>query len=272
MKLPLQYLRKRLANTLLLSTFCLLSACADETANGWVLPDGIAEVSGLAIDAAGQIYLHDDEIGRVYRFDAVTGQVTTVASLGSPALRGDFEGIALLNDDIWLITSKGELHLLKQARTLADAVIDSVAFKTGLKKTCEVEGLDDFKGKLVIACKENYKKADKDAILLFEFDPATGQTSPFLTLSLASLGRKNFSPSALVVTEDKIYLLGAKQHRLVVVDHDGQLLTDFKLAKQVHPQAEGLAIHQGQIYIADEGHGRGGKITSYAGLTGISSK
>lgn len=260
-------------NTLLLITLCALCACADEAdvgngagsvaGNGWILPDAIREVSGLATDSSGQLYLHDDEIGQVYRLDPATGAVATVAKIHQPPYRADFEGIALLANDIWLVTSKATLHRITDGRTLTNAVVDSTVFKTGLKNTCEVEGLDDFDGKLILACKTNYKKADENAVLLYRYDPVTQHTSIFLRLKLEDLGQKSFSPSALVVTERKVYLLGAKQRRLIVVDHAGTLLATHKLAKHNHPQAEGLGIHQELMFIADEGSSRGGKISSY---------
>jgi uncharacterized protein YjiK len=253
-----------------------LSACADEAeddasavradGDGWILPDAIREVSGLAVDDSGRLYLHDDELGQVYRLDPATGLVTTVAKIQEPPLRGDFEGIALIGDDIWLVTSKATLHQIKAGLMLANAVVDSAEFKTGLKKICEVEGLDDFDGKLIIACKTNYKKEDERVVLLYSFDPVTRDTSIFLRVNLVELGQKHFSPSALVVTTDKVYLLSAKQRRLIVVDHAGALLATHKLSKQAHPQAEGLGIHQDQIFIADEGSSRGGKIVSYKRL------
>jgi hypothetical protein len=262
------------ASAVLLVSLCALCACADEAGDdvvgdwadgdGWVLPDAIREVSGLATDNAGQLYLHDDEIGQVYRLDPATGAVITVAKIHEPPLRADFEGIALLEDDIWLVTSKAKLYRIIDGRKLTNAVVDSTVFQTGLKKICEVEGLDDFGGKLVMACKTNYNKADENAVLLYFFDPVTQTTEIFLRLSLEKIGQKHFSPSALVVTADKVYLLGAKQRRLIVVDHAGALLATHKLAKLVHPQAEGLGIYKGQIYIADEGSSRGGRIASYS--------
>jgi hypothetical protein len=255
----------------LLVSLLSLCACADEAGDaagradgdGWILPDAIREVSGLAVEGDGQLYLHDDEIGQVYRLDTRTGAVITVAKIHEPPLRADFEGIALLADDIWLVTSKAVLHRISDGRTLTNAVVDSAVFETGLEKICEVEGLDDFDGKLVMACKTNYKKVDENAVQLYQFDPVTQDTVIFMRLNLTDLGQKHFSPSALVVTADKVYLLGAKQRRLVVVDHAGVLLATHKLSKDAHPQAEGLGIYQEQIFIADEGSSRGGKIVSY---------
>jgi hypothetical protein len=263
----------RSASTLLLVSLCALCACADQVgdevldgqsdADGWVLPDAIREVSGLATDSTGQLYLHDDEIGQVYRLDPATGAVITIAKIHEPPLRADFEGIALLADDIWLVTSKAKLHRITNARGLTNAVVDSTVFNTGLKKICEVEGLDDFEGKLILACKTNYNKEDENSVLLYRFDPVTLHTNIFLRLNLSELGQQQFSPSALVVTPEKVYLLGAKQRRLIVVDHAGALLTNHKLAKHAHPQAEGLGIYQEQVFIADEGSSRGGTVIRY---------
>ena len=75
------------------------------------LPAALHEISGLALHR-GLLLAHDDELGRVYSINPATGAVAVFATLQGP-IRDDFEGIAVLGDTIWLMTSAGRLYGVK---------------------------------------------------------------------------------------------------------------------------------------------------------------
>ena len=131
----------------------LLSRChyRGQPDSVWALPASLQEISGLAFHR-GVLLAHDDEVGRIYTINPLTGAVTIFGTLRGP-IHDDFEGIAVLGDTVWLMTSSGTLYGVK-----ATASRDPVAYAlyhTGLGKRCELEGLaaDVANGVLLLPCK-----------------------------------------------------------------------------------------------------------------------
>ena len=73
-----------------------LAAFSFDQSLSWKLP-GIREVSGLAALSATEVLLHDDEEAIVYRFNLISEEVSRQLQLEDDPLRGDFEGIAVLD-------------------------------------------------------------------------------------------------------------------------------------------------------------------------------
>src|SRR5687768_6569101 len=89
-----------------------------------VLPDELAEISGLAFAPDGRLFAHGDEQGLVHRLDPRNGKILgsfALAATGrepdlgkklkgaraADAVIGDFEGIAIVGDRFFLVTSNG---------------------------------------------------------------------------------------------------------------------------------------------------------------------
>ena len=53
----------------------------------WRLPDGLREISGLALTDDQRLLAVDDEVAVIHEIDFEAGQVVKTFSLGSPALR-----------------------------------------------------------------------------------------------------------------------------------------------------------------------------------------
>src|SRR5690606_8221903 len=69
------------------------------------LPPALVEVSGLALSPDGRLFAHGDEQAEVLQIDVRTGARVKGFTLGSPALTGDFEGIAIVGERFFLVTS-----------------------------------------------------------------------------------------------------------------------------------------------------------------------
>jgi hypothetical protein len=102
-----------------LLTFLVL-ACGAETSQApaaeavdpsefmqWKLPKRLKEISGLALTPDERLLAITDEQAVVYELDYAEGRVIKSFWLGDPIVRGDFEGIAVLEDTVWLLTSDG---------------------------------------------------------------------------------------------------------------------------------------------------------------------
>src|SRR5664279_5298729 len=120
----------------------------------WKLPDGLKETSGLALTADGRLLTHGDEQGKVFQIDYRRGVIVKEFDVGSPAVRGDFESIALAGDTVLLFTSDGILYRFPEG---ADkTVVPYTRLDTELGSECEFESMvvDASSGSLLLACKK----------------------------------------------------------------------------------------------------------------------
>ncbi len=207
----------------------------------WRLPNELAEISGLAVDANGRLLAHDDERGVIRTIDALGGDgVIAALPLTDPVPRGDFEGIAVLGEHIYVITSDGELFDWTPERLE----------RTDLDAGCEVEGLTDYGDRLVGVCKQ-IPKVDERRIRMFFVDLAGPSVEELREIPM------NFKirPSGIEWDEANLrfYVLAAKpQPRVVVIEEDASVRVVALDGKQ-HRQPEGIALVDDGWFVADEG-------------------
>ncbi|HIG42013.1 MAG: SdiA-regulated domain-containing protein [bacterium] len=259
-----------LRGVLSLALVFLVTSPSVAAVDRWQLPKKLKEASGLALSADDRIYTHNDEKGIVYRFDPETGDVDPVFKINDPALRADFEAIAIIDQDIYLVTSSGDLHWVPDSLSYQKAVVTSSLIETGLADVCEVEGLSSYQAELFIACKKSYRSENDHHLLIFRFDPKNNRLTEFLRISSAALGLKKFYASGIEVTKDIVYVISARQRRLLLVTRDGELIGQYKLKKKHHRQAEGVAVGStGKIYLVSEGKNKGGRLSIYDSIADL---
>lgn len=233
------------------------------------LPGRLDEISGLAFTPDGRLFAHDDERGRVYQIDPMTGEVGKRFDLGEEVVRGDFEGIAIVGERFFLISSTGFLYEFREAGDR-----ESTGYRvtdTRVGASCEVEGLDydPLDEVLLIACKVS--TPDRGVIVVYRLplDPARDRSPP-LEIPRAQLPAHaldaGFDPSAVTVDPTgTLLLLSGGHNALIEVDRSGRILAGVELSKKRHPQPEGLAFGpDGTLYISDEKNGKDARLTAYA--------
>jgi uncharacterized protein YjiK len=237
----------------------------------WKLPKRLREISGLALTADQRLLAITDEEAIVYEIDYDNGSLVKAFALGDPTLRGDFEGIAVVGDVIWLMTSDGDLIATKEAGD--GERVSFTRYETGLGRYCELEGLgqDAEHQKLFLGCKESKKK--RDELKIFEVSVANlppTQTADveFSEQALAEkVGKKHMRPSALAIDPDSgnRVMLAANHRALITLAPGGALIDAIILpGKGRHKQAEGLEItRDGRLLIADEGGNGRGRLAVY---------
>lgn len=254
----------------------LLPACRwkDPAAVRSPLPRVLDEISGLATTPEGTVLAHDDELPVIREVDPLKGTI-----LRSWAMRGveraDFEGMALVEDRVFLITSEG---ILFETRVAQDgATIPAVAVDTRLGRLCEIEGLawDPTERVLLIACKSPRTRGLRDQVTIFRWsvdEPGLDTRRPHLALPLSivleAVGGKHFRPSGIDrdPRTGHYLLLSGPDRALVELDVDGTLLAGASLTRRDHPQAEGVAVLPGRrVAISDERArgNRSGTLTVY---------
>jgi uncharacterized protein YjiK len=221
----------------------------------------LREISGLALTPDERLFAVTDESAIVYELDYLQGGIIKSFALGDPVVRGDFEGIAVLQDAIWLMTSDGILLAAKEG--LDGRSVRYQKFDTGHGDHCELEGLaqDRTAKTLILACKEAASKR-KD-LLLFEWSVSASGIEHLRDVSVPErsvvdmIDKKRFNPSAIAIdprTGERV-LIAARQDALVRLTADGTLSSAIILAKKSrHKQAEGIEMtRDGRMLIADEG-------------------
>jgi uncharacterized protein YjiK len=246
---------------------------AGDAADRWELPRALDEISGLAMDSAGNLFAHGDERAEIFQLDPGGHRVVARFSFGEPAVHGDFEGIAVAGDRIFLVTSDGVLYA---GRRGADGQqVDFVTYSTGLGSLCEIEGLayDASNPSLLLACKEarSGQLRHRLAIYRWSIDRRALFPKPALLMGLAPVVKpireKGFHPSDITIDPGTGHLLvlASREHAIAELTPAGEVVQVSLLRRRLHPQAEGIAIDSnGWLILADEGTARRGSLTMYA--------
>jgi uncharacterized protein YjiK len=243
-----------------------------EPTGRWKLPRALDEISGLAIDGAGRIFAHDDEKAIVYELDPVSQRVVKQFAFGHPAVRGDFEGIALAGDRVILMTSDGDLYVGREGKD--GEAVPYTTQATGIGRRCEVEGLawDEAAHSLLFACKTPRVKAlsGRLAVFAWPLDQRTPAATPKILVPIPAmasrLGHGTFAPSELLIdpTTGHLLLLAARPPAIVELTPAGELVGVARLRGALHRQAEGLALERdGTLLVSDEANGARATLTAY---------
>ena len=193
-------------------------------------------------------------------------------SFGDPTVHGDFEGIAAVGDRIFLVTSDGVLYA---GRPGADGQhVEFVTYATGLGQICEIEGLayDPSDPSLLLLCKEARSPQVRHRLAIFRWSldrralfPKPAVLIPASPL-YRSVGAKSLHPSDLLRDAEtgNLLVLAAREHAIIELTPQGEIVQVSRLRPSRHRQAEGIAIEPGgSLLIADEAGGKRATLTTY---------
>lgn len=235
----------------------------------WVLPAELAEISGLTTMPDGLLLAHDDELGRVGVIDPRKGSLVRRFSLGDRA-RDDFEGITLVGDTVYMMTSNGVLYRFRAGADGAEVAYETR--DTNLGKECEFEGVafDASSSSFVLACKTVRVKELQDQLLFYRVsvvDPSAAPVPLGIPLARAIGGNdwKSLHPSDITVDPATgHYIVIASQERaLLEITPAGEVVRSEPLSDR-HKQPEGVTItHDGLLVVSDEARKGAASITLY---------
>jgi uncharacterized protein YjiK len=237
------------------------------------LPRNLREVSGLATGDRGRVFAHQDERGLVFELDPKSGKVIKAFRLGANGVRGDFEGIAVVGQRMFLVSSEGVLFEFREPA--ADASASYQQYELAVRNRCaEIEGLDyDARNnELLLACKITRGAEQRDRLIVFAFSLRSMSTvpAPRFSIPLTVLRQQDLEPelhpSGLAVHPQTgtIFVIASQQNLIVEFGRDGQLLGTARLRKRTHAQPEGITFgSDGTLYIADEAGSARAALTAY---------
>lgn len=237
------------------------------------LPADYDEVSGLAYSSQ-YLLLHNDEQAFISKFmiqePDLSHVFTVVEEEGSEAVHDDFEGIALIGEDLYLINSNGDIYHCIDRK---ESVYRYKKYK-GPKGAYEFESLcyDPDSKKLLTITKDVKKKKYRDQRFAFSFDPVTKEydKEPYFELNIKEIRRfgigDDFYPSGMEVHPvfKTYFIISAKSAMIAEVSKDGEILRVDKLKNKKHRQAEGITFDENaNLYIADEANGKKAVLSRY---------
>ncbi len=241
-----------------------------ETFRQWRLPTQLREISGLALTDDQRLFAHGDEVAVLFELDYADGAISKSFSLGNPPLRGDFEGLAYVENLFYLVTSTGRIYVAEEGDD--GSYVQPWSFETDVGKSCEVEGLsyDPLAGVLLLACKLEYDRTSRGIITVQRWSIGGQELVDPIRVQLAGVlektGGSRFNPSGIEwVKPDRLLLVAARQRSILEIDLEGQVISAFKLPlASFHRQTEGIAFDGvGQLILADEGGNQRGRLGVY---------
>jgi uncharacterized protein YjiK len=237
----------------------------------WVLPQELREISGLALTRDGRLLAQTDEVGKVWEIDYRRGILVKRFALGQGGVKGDFEGIAVADSVMYLLTSKGKLYEFHEGANHADVGYDEHDPK--LKEACEFEGLafDATINSLLLACKRVLDSNASDSVVIYRWRLHGKKATRLsrLAVRLADVSGENhwktFHTSDITIdpfTGDYV-LIASRERGLIEITPTGAPVMAHPLPPD-HAQAEGVSITRDSILIlSDEGGSELGTITLY---------
>jgi uncharacterized protein YjiK len=246
------------------------------------LPGKLNEISGLSFYKKNELAVVQDEKGNVYFFDVITGEINEKIDFSD---NGDFEGIEVIDDQIWVLKSNGNLYRVNYLKNKNET--NTKEYKTHLSKKNDAEGLayDKNNNRLLIACKgqpysDDKKGNNKKAIYFFDLDEKKLSKKPLILIDIEQIkklkkynkmailgldllrwfspakGDLSFQPSGISIHPEtnNIYVLASVGKLLIVFDKNGEFLSVIKLNSRIFEQPEGICFDpDGNLYISNEG-------------------
>jgi uncharacterized protein YjiK len=230
----------------------------------WVLPRALQEISGVALTGDGRLLVHGDELGQIWEVDYRRGVLVKRFALGNGLVKGDFEGITVANDVVFLLASNGKLYEFPEG--VDGANVAFTVHDTGLKAECEFEGVafDPALNALLLACKHVHDKDLQDALVIYRWSlkSDSGSRLSRLTVPLAGViganGWKHVHPSDISIDPltGNYVLVASEEKALVSITPAGAVVFAHPLPG-LHRQPEGVAITKDSILIVSDEGGQG---------------
>ena len=233
------------------------------------LPESLKEISGLALLSGNDLLTHNDEEGIIYKFNISSGKVTGQLKIGDN-IENDFEGIALVKDSAYLVTSNGIIY--KFFIPFKDEKVDFVRFKTFLDSNNDIEGIcyDVHSNALLLACKNDPGTGYKNvrAVYTFDLKKMSLERTPRFLIPLNELQENfkigDFAPSGIEINpiNNNFFIISANPEAIIEMSPDGEILNALKLSNKTHKQTEGITfLKDGSMVISDEGQKKSAQIS-----------
>ena len=245
-----------------------------KTTTRWKLPGRLKEISGLTMTMDNRLLAHSDEKGVIYEIDYRNGSIAKAFQLSdmTAPVADDFEGIATVEDQVYLVTSSGRLYECSEGAA-GESVLYNI-YATGVGRDYEIEGLayDASRRALLLMCKGSRKAALKEQLVIYHWSTDEKQLNedahvviPVIELS-RHIGGKKFQPSGIErhPVSGNYFVVAARQRAIAEITPGGRVVAAKQFPAERHRQSEGITFaSDGTLIIADEGAGKKARLTLY---------
>ena len=236
------------------------------------LPGRLREISGLATTADGRIFAHNDERAVIYEIDLAGERLVKAFGLGDPVARNDFEGIAIVDDRFYLVSSEGRLFESFEGEDDERVLFNT--YGTGVGRHCEVEGLafEPIDETFLLLCKTPRDDALAEYVAIYRWSlRERGMATDSLIripreAFTAALPGRSFHPSGIErePRTGNYFIVAAREEAIAVVTPSGEVVSVASLPDGIHRQPEGITFTTDRkLVIADEGGSRRARLTMY---------
>ncbi len=232
----------------------------------WDMPAELKEISGISFINENRFACIQDELATVYIFNTTSGKIEKEISFGGA---GDYEGIAVVGNDIYVGRSDGKIFEVAGYNNSKPVI---TAYSTHLKAKNNVEGLcyDKKNKRLLLAVKG--KDAGNNAFKgLYGFDLASKNLAvdPVYKIDLKDpvwnevKGKNKLQPSDVAIHPGNgdIYIIDGASPKLLVLGPDAVTKNLYFLTGSEFSQPEGISFSpSGELFISNEGVTKAGNI------------
>ena len=251
-----------------------------EPSQSYILPGTLTEISGLTLVDDSTVACVEDESGVIFLYSLSKGKMIDQIRFSGP---GDFEGIELVGDDVYVLKSNGNLYEYSLSQQTTNTI------KTPLTRRNNTEGLayDSANHRLLIVCKgaAGLKNQDIKGKAIYAYSLSQGFIpDPVLVITQEDLikwnesqppelkiskNRFSFMPSGIAFDpQGDIYLVATVGKLLMVLSADGKIKHGIPISPRVFRQPEGICFtSRGDLIVSNEGQDGSGRIqVFYKGL------
>ncbi len=243
------------------------------------LPYVLEEISGLSMANDEELAMVQDESGKVFFYNIQERAITNSLDFARP---GDFEGVEVVGQHIFVIKSKGDLFDIN----LDDYPPSIKKIETPLKSDNDVEGLgyDPLTNSMLLACKDDGdikgNKVKGRAVYSYSLEDSSFIEKEILSFSSNKMEdyfervkggdydekRIKFMPSGIAVhpKDNHFYLLASRGKMIFVMNRANEIIGSYPISPRVLNQPEGICFDKnGDMYLSSEGEGDRGYIVLF---------
>ena len=239
-------------------------------AKKWDLPKQLLEISGLAYMDGSRFACVQDELGTIFIYNIATSSVEKEISFGGV---GDYEGLAVVGETIWVLRADGKLFEVSNMNAPKPAVKE---YSTHLTIKQDSEGLcyDQKNNRLLVAIKgAELDTDDYKGIYAFDLSSKKMGQEPVFKIDLLNevfesngSGKKkkgSMNPSGIAIhpLNGDMYITDGRNAKLLITDVEGKIRKLYQLNTNEFSQPEGISFNAaGDLFIANEGAKQPGNI------------